>query len=127
MPQETVFSHIGEVIEFLRGKTIIERASVRHADGKKEIQSMAFSFLDYVSWSYGDKLKHSLAESKDISEIEITTRQLFKEGKNFAIGFGQGSVYFNRAENIEETLLLDLKRYLESNQIPYEVNTNGTD
>ncbi len=126
MSMNTTFSHIGEIIEFLRGKTIIETTTIRHANGSEETERLDFSFLDYVSWSYSDKLKHSLADTQGLSEVEITARQLFEEDKNFAIGFRPASVYFAGAQNIEDTLLLDLKRYLEANEIPYEVNTNGT-
>ena len=126
MTINNVFSHIGEIIEFLRGKTIVETATVRYANGKEETERLGFSFLDYVSWSYSDRLKHSLADTKYLSEVEITARQLFEENESFVIRFRPESVYFARAQNIEDTLLLDLKRYLESNTIPYEVNTNGT-
>ena len=113
------------MIEFLRGKTIIEVVTIRHENGKQETERFGFSFLDYVSWFYRDRLKHYLVDSKGLSEIEITARQLFEENESFVIRFRPESVYFARAQNIEDTLFLDLKRYLESNAIPYEANTNG--
>lgn len=122
------FRHIGEIIEFLRGKTIIESVTLVRETDEEEAERLDFSFLDYVTWSYGKNIIDSIENENTFSRIEIIARQLFGEnGKNFTIGFRPQSVYFDGASNIEDTLLLDLKRYLESNEIPYEVNINGTD
>jgi len=128
MAQADRFGHISKIIEFLRGKTIIESITVICENVRQKTEGLDFSFLDYVIWPYGDRIHDSLGHENACSGIEITARQLFEdEGKSFTIGFNQQSVYFRRTSNIEDTLLLDLKRYLESNAIPCEANANGVD
>ena len=113
---------VDETMEVLRGKTLIESVAFTH-DGVTLVESyFGFSFLDYVIWPYAQKINSIAQTTHNFSVVEISGRQLFSEpDKKFKIGFLPNSLYFAHPENIEETLFLDLKRYLEHKSIPYEV------
>ena len=118
--------HIQNILEFLRGKTIIDKIIVIRTNEIKHNEIFEFTFLDYVNWRYHENIKNYITDKKNFKRIEIIVHKLFSEkDKIFKISFIPNSIIFDGAENIEDTLLLDLKRYLESNRIKYEVNTNG--
>lgn len=116
-------SHVRELVELLRGKAVIERADFLKGSVTVQSDAFDFSFLDYVSWPYAERINRILSSNNGFSGIDLVARQLFSPvDRTFVVRITPMRVYFLNTVNAEDTLLLDLQRYLDARRIPYEVS-----
>jgi len=135
--------HIKEILEALRGKTIVDsiklsyKSPVLDSDISKlndfpsvsiekgsECIDLLFQpdFLTYVQWPYFSAVEQTQKVTGRAYSLEIYAHQLFEDpNQNFALRFNEKSITFHNRKNIEDTLFLDLQRYCEHNRIDYEV------
>lgn len=140
--QEIEQSHLHDLLEALRGKTIIEKITLGYAalnmprrlgfglgtevvfDRKGCRIELLFQpvFITYVQWPYYAKVSQVQQAAGAAASVTILARQLFEEsGSCFVLDFSVSGVVFQDTRNIEETLFLDLQRFCEHSGIPYEV------
>ena len=135
--------HIREILEALRGKTIIDKITLGYesqiSEGVlNELQQtldvnikqynnhidLVFQpkFLSYVQWPYFSAVEQTQQVKGKPKTLDIYARQLFADKKStFALRFNENCLIFENRKNIENTLFLDLQRYCEHNRIYYEV------
>lgn len=136
-------THIREIFEALRGKTIIDKITLSYESSipkgvLNELSqtlnvdiyqdnnhiSLVFQpkFLTYVQWPYFSAVEQTQQVTGKPTIIAINARQLFEDKKNtFALRFNESCLIFENRRNIEDTLVLDLQRYCKHNRIHYEV------
>lgn len=136
-------SHIKEILEALRGKTIVDRIKLRYESALSdtaitrldEVSSASVEtkdngldlifqpeFLTYVQWPYFSAVEQTQEVIGKANSLEVYAHQLFEDqNQDFALRFNEKGITFQNRRNIEDTLFLDLQRYCEHNQINYEV------
>ena len=137
-------SHIKEILEALRGKTIIDsiRLSYKSPILDSDISSLNDfpsvsiekeskcidllfqpDFLTYVQWPYVSAVEQTQKVTGRAESLDIYAHQLFEDqNQDFALRFNEKGMTFQNRKNIEDTLFLDLQRYCEHNGINYVVN-----
>ncbi|MDO8570956.1 MAG: hypothetical protein Q7R97_05230 [Candidatus Daviesbacteria bacterium] len=135
--------HICEILEALRGKTIVDRIRLGYRlslskSAINELQQgldviivqdsnyldLTFqpNFLTYVQWPYFSAVEETQQVIGKAKTSDIYAHQLFEDKNNsFALRFNESGLIFENRRNIEGTLFLDLQRYCEHNRIHYEV------
>jgi hypothetical protein len=133
--------HIREMLEAMRGKTIVDKVEVCFRTSLTETASIAVAripeaaarnksielsfgsnFLTYVQWPYYATLEEVLGITGEAVSVDIYAHQLFgTREQGFTFKFNEEGVVFQERSNIEDTLFLDLQRYCEHNDISYEV------
>lgn len=136
-------THIREMWEALRGKTIIDKITLSYEppipEGVlNELQQILDvninqdnnhidllfqpKFLIYVQWPYFSAVEQIQQVKGKPKTLDIYARQLFAGKKStFVLRFDENGLVFENRRNIEDTLFLDLQRYCEHNRIHYEV------
>lgn len=136
-------SHIKEILEALRGKTIVDRIKLRYESALSgtaitrldEVSSASVEtkdngldlifqpeFLTYVQWPYFSAVEQTQKVTGRADSLEVYAHQLFEDqNQDFALKFNEKGITFQNKRNIEDTLFLDLQRYCEHNGINYEV------
>ncbi|MCK4664576.1 MAG: hypothetical protein KAT68_17030 [Bacteroidales bacterium] len=134
---------VKELLEFLRGKTIIDKITLGYeqfipegvlnelpktldADIHQDNNHIDLAFqprlLTYIQWSYFLALEKTQQVTGTPRTLDIYARQLFEDKKKtFILRFNESCLIFENIRNIEDTLFLDLQRYCEHNRIHYEV------
>jgi len=112
-----IFEYLKNITDITRGKTIILLATIYETNrsSPKEVK-FNFDFLNYLDQTfYLDAIKHSVDDKnyEDIKRIDLKMKQVLEEEKTFGIMIEKGKISLKNEEHIEETLLLDLKRYME--------------
>lgn len=135
--------HIKEILEALRGKTIIDKITLgykpfipkgvlnelpqtidAYINPDNNHINLIFQprFLTYVQWSYFSILEQTQQVVGKPNTLDIYAHQLFEDKKNtFSLRFNKSCLIFENRRNIEDTLFLDLQRYCEHNKIRNEV------
>jgi hypothetical protein len=137
-------SHVKEILEALRGKTIVDiirlsykspiydydisrlnetqNVSIKKRNGSIDLLFQP-DFLTYVQWPYFSAVEQTQKVIGRAESLDIYAHQLFEDqNQNFALRFNEKCMTFQNRKNIEDTLFLDLQRYCEHNGINYEVN-----
>jgi len=136
-------THIREMLEALRGKTIIDKITLYYESSipdevLKELPKsldadilqdnnhidLIFQprFLTYVQWPYFSAVEQIQQVTGNAKTLDIYAHQLFEDKNNsFALRFNESGLIFENRRNVEDTLFLDLQRYCEYNRIHYEV------
>ena len=136
-------SHIKEILEALRGKTIVDSIRLSYKSPvldsnisrlsevpsisiEKQSESLDLifqpDFLTYVQWPYFSAVEQTQKVTGRAESLDIYAHQLFEnQNQDFAIRFNEKGITFQNRRNIEDTLFLDLQRYCEHNGINYEV------
>jgi hypothetical protein len=136
-------SHIKEILEALRGKTIVDSIRLSYKspvldsdiirlndfpsvsiEKGSECIDLLFQpdFLTYVQWPYFSAVEQTQKVTGRADSLEVYAHQLFEDqNQDFALRFNEKGITFQNRKNIEDTLFLDLQRYCEHNGINYEV------
>ncbi|MFH1917087.1 MAG: hypothetical protein ABIJ21_07535 [Nanoarchaeota archaeon] len=118
MNPKSDLEYVLEIIEALRGKTVIDAVTIRDESGKEMTTYFDNTFLNYVLWNYHEQI--------DITQfpqvITIQAHHLFgNPNDQFSISAQPKKLTFLNKRRIEETLYLDLTRYCDHNNIVTEV------
>lgn len=135
--------HIKEILEALRGKTIVDRIRLSYKSPILEQDNSRLNnvtnaliekrsdgvdlifqphFLTYVQWPFFSAVKQTQKVTGRADSLEIYAHQLFEDKNHgFALRFNEKGITFQNRRNVEDTLFLDLQRYCEHNGISYEV------
>lgn len=136
-------THIMDILEALRGKTIIDKITLSYEPSIPEEILNELSqnldadinldnnhinlifqprFLTYVQWPYFSAVEETQQVTGKPKTLDIYARQLFEDKKKtFVLRFNESCLIFENRINIEDTMFLDLQRYCEHNRICYEV------
>lgn len=137
-----------EVLEALRGKTIIDEITIDfngqvdlsrikkifnifdtfkiNSNGRSLKICFHQNFLRYVLWDYHSIIQDALKHVENPISIAINVHQLFRnKNERFQLILKEGALTFVGREFIEDTLFLDLQRYCDNSKIKYEVNYVG--
>ena len=108
MQSRKAIEHVENVLEVMRGKTVVQTLTVHHSGGTDAISFQA-DFESYLRWNYGGRVEGF----QGIQSVRIEAHQLFSEKSNgFSIVFSEG-LQIEGINRMEESLFLDLKRYCE--------------
>ncbi len=123
------------LIDVLRGKTVINEITFNlnnklsvddvqkikknpdvEVSDKKIVVKPKFSLLKFVKWDVAEVAKNILeaVDSHNISEVAIRGCCLFRENERFSVVYTDEKVF---AENITNTLYLDLDRFFAAKGI----------
>lgn len=134
------YEYIENILEILKGKTVLESISIRGYDlksldiykkksllettpNKEIIIHVPFNFIDYALWNYYETYFENCLDTKEVNSIALNIRNIFKkEDEYFQILISDTGIELIGRNNIEDTLLLDLERFFNSKEIDYKVN-----